>query len=73
MCRYAATGSSASSGGSGLRENVFDYMPVTFFLEIDNSLSTKVFNAAFMPFTSFYYALEDNKKKVQKFYSKLES
>jgi len=53
-----------------LRENVFNYIPLTFFVEIDIS-KTKVFAKAMLPFFNSFYALEDNKKKVMKYYEKL--
>jgi hypothetical protein len=54
-----------------LRENVFNYVPLTFFVEIDIS-KTKVFAKAMLPFFNSFYALEDNKKKVMKYYDKLD-
>jgi hypothetical protein len=56
---------------SRLRENVFNYIPLTFFVEVDIS-KTKVFSKAMLPFFNSFYALEDNKKKVMKYYEKLE-
>lgn len=54
-----------------LRENVFNYIPLTFFVEVDIS-KTKHFAKAMLPFFNSFYALEDNKKKVVKYYEKLE-
>lgn len=54
-----------------LKENVFNYVPLTFFVEIDIS-KTKLFAKAMVPFFNSFYALEDNKKKVVKYYEKLE-
>ncbi len=54
-----------------LRENVFNYMPLTFFVEIDAS-RIKNMAKVMLPFFSSFYALEDNKKKVFKYYEKLE-
>lgn len=54
-----------------LRENVFNYIPLTFFVEVDIS-KTKLFAKAMLPFFNSFYALEDNKKKVQKYYEKVE-
>ena len=54
-----------------LRENVFNYIPLTFFVEIDIS-KTKMFAKAMVPFFNSFYALEDNKKKVVRYYEKLE-
>lgn len=53
------------------RENIFDYVPVTFFVEIDIS-NPKLFSKALLPFMNSYYALEDIKKKVIKYYVKIE-
>lgn len=46
-------------------------MPLTFFIEVDIS-KTKLFAKAMQPFFNAFYALEDNKKKVDKWYDKLE-
>jgi hypothetical protein len=54
-----------------LRENVFNYMPLTFFVEVDIS-KTKLFAKAMLPFFNSFYALEDNKKKVVKYYEKVD-
>jgi hypothetical protein len=54
-----------------LRENVFNYIPLTFFVEVDIS-KTKHFAKAMLPFFNSFYALEDNKKKVVKYYEKLD-
>ena len=56
---------------NSLKENVFNYMPLTFYVEIDIH-KTKVFAKAMVPFFNSFYALEDNKKKVLKYYEKLE-
>lgn len=46
-------------------------MPLTFFVEIDAS---RIKNMAkiMLPFFNSFYALEDNKKKVFKYFEKLE-
>jgi hypothetical protein len=54
-----------------LKENVFDYIPLTFFVEIDIS-KTKVFAKAMLPFFNSFYALEDNKKKVTRYFEKVD-
>lgn len=54
-----------------MKENVFNYMPLTFFIEVDIS-KTKLFAKAMQPFFNAFYALEDNKKKVDKWYDNLE-
>jgi hypothetical protein len=53
------------------RENVFDYMPITFFVEIDIG-NPKLYAKAMFPYMNSYYALEDIKKKVMKYYIKIE-
>jgi hypothetical protein len=54
-----------------LRENVFNYLPLTFYVEIDTS-KPKLFAKAMVPFYNSFYALEDNKKKVVKYNEKIE-
>lgn len=54
-----------------LKENVFNYIPLTFFIEID-MVKNKVLAKAMLPFFNSFYALEDNKKKVVRYYEKLE-
>ena len=54
-----------------LRENVFNYMPLTFYVEVDIS-KTKLFAKAMVPFFNSFYALEDNKKKVLRYYEKVD-
>ena len=54
-----------------LRENVFNYIPLTFYVEVDIS-KTKHFAKAMLPFFNSFYALEDNKKKVVKYYEKVD-
>lgn len=46
-------------------------MPLTFFVEIDMN-KTKVMAKAMLPYFNAFYALEDNKKKVMKYYEKLQ-
>lgn len=50
---------------------MFDYLPVTFFVEVDAN-NTKQYAKTMIPFMNSYYALEDNKKKASKYFSKLE-
>ena len=54
-----------------VKENVFDYIPLTFYVEIDIS-NPKLYAKAMFQFFNSFYALEDNKKKVMKYYLKLE-
>lgn len=53
------------------RENIFDYLPVTFYVEIDIA-NPKMYSKAMLPYMNSYYALEDIKKKVIKYYIKIE-
>jgi len=54
-----------------LRENVFDYIPLTYFVEIDIG-NPKYYAKAIMPFMNSFYALEDIKKKAIKYYLKID-
>lgn len=54
-----------------LKENVFDYIPLTYFVEIDVS-NTKYYAKAMLPFMNSFYALEDIKKKTMKYYIKID-
>jgi hypothetical protein len=54
-----------------MKENVFDYIPLTFFVEIDIG-KPKFYAKAMVPFFNSFYALEDNKKKVIKYFLKAE-
>ncbi|CDW81438.1 tubulin-tyrosine ligase family protein [Stylonychia lemnae] len=54
-----------------LKENVFDYIPLTYFVEIDIG-NPKYYAKAIMPFMNSFYALEDIKKKTIKYYLKIE-
>jgi len=48
---------------------VFDYIPLTYFVEIDIGRATS-YGKAMLPFMNAFYCLEDNKKKVIKYYGK---
>lgn len=52
------------------KENVFDYIPITFFVEIDVN-NQKQYTKTILPYMNAYYALEDNKKKAMKYFLKL--
>lgn len=47
------------------KENVFDLTPITFFVEMPDVNKETAYNAAMLPFTQYYQALEDNKKVIQ--------
>lgn len=49
---------------------MFDYIPITFFVEIDIS-NPKLYAKAMIPFFNAFYALEDNKKKALRYYEKI--
>lgn len=53
------------------RENVFDYIPITFFVEVD-LLNQKQYTKVMLPFMNTYYALEDTKKKAAKYFAKIQ-
>lgn len=55
-----------------LNENVFDFLPLTFFVECDLS-KQKQFSKSMVQFMNAFYALDDIKKRTQKFYEKLDS
>ena len=50
---------------------MFNYIPITFYVEIDVT-KIKLFTKVMLPFFNSFYALEDNKKKVVRYYEKLE-
>ncbi len=54
-----------------LKENVFDYIPLTFFVEIDIT-NPKNYTKSMLPVMNAFYALEDIKKKTEKYYLKLD-
>lgn len=54
-----------------MKENVFDYLPLTFFVEVDIG-NPKQFAKALLSFSNAFYALEENKKKANKYYLKLD-
>ena len=47
------------------KENVFDLTPITFFVEMPDVNKETAYNAAMLPFVSYYQALEDNKKVIE--------
>ena len=50
-----------------LNENVFDFIPLTFFVECDLS-KQKQFSKSMVEFMNAFYALDDIKKRTKKFY-----
>ena len=46
-----------------LHENVFDYLPLTYFVECDIS-KQKQFSKSMVEFMNAYYALDDIKKRT---------
>lgn len=55
-----------------LNENVFDFLPLTFFVECDLS-KQKQYSKSMVQFMNAFYALDDIKKRTKKFYQKLDS
>ena len=51
-----------------LKENVFDYLPVTFFVEGYSLNAAPHANKAMTQFINSFYALEDIKKRTAKFF-----
>ena len=49
-----------------IKENVFDIMPVTFYVEMPNVQKETAYNQALLPFINYYQALEDNKNVIEK-------
>ena len=54
-----------------LNENVFDFLPLTFFVECDLS-KQKQYSKSMVQFMNAFYALDDIKKRTKKFYQKLD-
>lgn len=54
-----------------LNENVFDYLPLTFYVEFDPS-KLKSYSKSMVNFMNAFYALDDISKRTKKFYQKLE-
>lgn len=46
------------------KENTFDLMPITFFVEIPDATKEHLVSQALSPFVTFYQALESNKNKL---------
>lgn len=52
-----------------LKENVFDYLPLTFFVEV-NIDKQKSYTKAMLTFMYAFYALDDIKKRTNKYFQK---
>ena len=48
------------------KENTFDLMPITFFVEIADATKDSMVTQALQPFTNLYQSLEINKEKLNK-------
>ena len=48
------------------KENTFDLMPITIFVEIPDASRDQLVNQALQPFVTLWQALEANKEKLQK-------
>ena len=46
------------------KENTFDLMPITFFVEIPDASRDQLVNQALSPFVTLWQALEANKEKL---------
>ena len=46
------------------KENTFDIMPITFFVEIPDASRDQLVNQALSPFVTLWQALEANKDKL---------
>ena len=55
-----------------LNENVFDYLPLTFFIECDGNKPKQQNSKSMVLFMNAFYALDDIKKRTKKFYQKLD-
>lgn len=55
------------------KENVFDLTPITFFVEMPDVNKDTAYNAAMLPFTQYFQALEDNKKVIEGVKEELEN
>jgi hypothetical protein len=62
MSRYAS---------EKLNENVFDYMPLTFFVECDLS-KQRQYSKNMVQFMNAYYALDDIKKRTKRYFNKMD-
>ena len=54
-----------------LNENVFDYMPLTFFVECDLS-KNKQYSKNMVQYMNAFYALDDIKKRTRRYFNKID-
>lgn len=47
------------------KENVFDFLPVTFYIEMPNVQKENAYNSALQPFLQYFQALEENKNVMR--------
>ena len=47
------------------KENIFDIVPITFFVEVPDLEKTNQYNQAIQPFIQYYTALEENKNRIE--------
>ena len=52
--------------GEKLNENVFDYLPLTFFVEVDRNRNSR----EMVKYMNAFYALDDVKKRTRRYYDK---
>mmetsp|Transcript_41433 Transcript_41433/g.63211 ORF Transcript_41433/g.63211 Transcript_41433/m.63211 type:complete len:81 (+) Transcript_41433:901-1143(+) len=54
-----------------VNENVFDFMPLTFFVEADMS-KHKQYSKSMVQFMNAFYALDDIKKRTRRYFNKID-
>jgi hypothetical protein len=47
-----------------VKENIFDYTPITFYVEIQDPTKEQLYAQAMAPFLQFYNALENHKQQI---------
>ena len=53
------------------KENTFDLMPITFFVEISDASKESLVTQALTPFSTLWHTLEANKNKLEKLQEQL--
>ena len=48
------------------KENVFDILPITFYVEIPDVSKEGAYSASMQPFIQYFQTLEDNKEGINK-------
>lgn len=47
------------------KENVFDYVPITFYVEMPDVSKEAAYNTSMQPFINYFHALEENKAAIK--------